>query len=274
MSSIPISVLMTAYNAEKYIQDSIESIRKQTYKNFEFLILDDGSYDNTYKIAKSYEKKDKRIKVYKNNRNKNIAPSRNLLLKKSKGEFIAWADADDISTPDRLKLEFEYLKKHPEVGIVGGYLRIFNEKGKLSLRKFAEDDTSLRKLIFRYSPVAQPSAMIRREVFHYIGLYNKNLSPAEDIDMSFRIGTKYAFANLQQVVLKYRDYTKSQTYIHLKKIELLTIKTRLKYIFHPRYTFYLLDLFYNIAQMVTILIMPAKIRIILFNKFRNTDIIS
>lgn len=265
-----VSVLMPAFNAQPYIDESIKSILRQSFKNFELLILDDASTDNTYKFAKRYEKKDKRVRVFCNKLNKNIAVSRNILVSKARGKYIAWQDADDVSVKDRLKWQVNFLKKHPDVGMVGGYLKFFNKDGVQNIRKYASNDKQLRKKIFRYSPVAQPTAMIKKEALEYAGKYGKNLSPAEDIEISFRIGVKYQFANIPKITLKYRNYHQSSTYQKLKKVELVTIKTRLTYIFHKSYSFSLMDLVYNILQLASIFLIPARLKIKLFNLIRNS----
>ena len=103
-SSMPLlTVLMPVYNAEKFLDESIGSILSQTYTDFEFLILDDGSTDNSLKIIKTYAKEDKRIKVLVNNKNQKTAKSRNILIQKTTTEFVAWMDADDISVPHWLQ---------------------------------------------------------------------------------------------------------------------------------------------------------------------------
>lgn len=265
-----ISVLMPLYNAEKYLIESINSILDQSFRDFELIILDDASTDNSLNIARKLEKKDKRIKVFQNKTNKNIATSRNILLEKAQGEYIAWQDADDISSKKRLEWQVEFLDMYPQVGIVGGYLQFFDERVDQGIRRYDTDDKNLRKKIFRYSPVAQPTAMIRKEALIFAGKYGKDLSPAEDIDMSFRIGEKYQFANIPEVTLRYRNYDQSSTYQKLKKIETVTIRTRFKYWNHPNYSFSLFDLVYNGLQWLSIFLIPSKWKIQLFNLLRNS----
>src|ERR1035437_799289 len=184
-----ISVLMPAYNAEKYIGEAIESILNQTFKDFELIIVNDASTDSTLSIIQKFAKKDKRVKVYENKKNLYIAANRNRLIKLANGKYVAWQDADDISMLKRLEHQYKFLEKYKEVGIVGGFLQFFNDKeGNTSIRKYAASDKDLRKTIFRYSPVAQPAAMIRRKILNEVGEYNLKYPPAEDIDMSFRIG--------------------------------------------------------------------------------------
>lgn len=268
-----ISVLIPAYNASNTLGEAVESILNQSYRNFEVVIIDDASTDATWNIIKKYAAKDKRIRPYRNKTNLYIAQVRNQLITYARGIYVAWQDADDISVSDRLKLQMNILEKNKRIGIVGGYLQFFDEEnGDLSLRKYKTDDASLRRTIFRYSPVAQPAAMIRRKCFAELGTYNPAFPPAEDIDMSFRIGTKYQFANIPRVVLRYRLHYTSATFKRLRHIELTTISIRKSYMKNPAYTFSFVDLVYNIIQFLLIFVLPARLKITLFNYFRNSSV--
>ena len=183
-----ISVVIPAYNAEIYLSEAIESIINQTFKDFELIIIDDSSVDNSWEIIKKYSLQDNRIKIYRNEVNLGIAGNRNKGISLSSGEYLAWQDADDISIATRLERQVSFMEAHQEVGIVGGYLEIFRHNEILSERHYPLDDLSLRRCIFRYSPIAQPTAMIRAEAFKKVGVYDLSLPPAEDLDMTFRIG--------------------------------------------------------------------------------------
>ena len=123
-----LTVLMPVYNAEKFLAESINSILSQTYSNFEFVILDDGSTDNSLKIIKAYAKEDKRIKILVNNKNQKTAKSRNILLKKATTEFIAWMDADDISLPYWLQTQMDFLKQNSNIDVVSCHLQFFGDR--------------------------------------------------------------------------------------------------------------------------------------------------
>jgi glycosyltransferase involved in cell wall biosynthesis len=268
-SSPKISVLMPAYNAEKYIGEAIESILSQTLTDFEFIIIDDCSIDRTWKIIQDYTSKDRRIIALKNEKNLGIAGNRNKLVGLARGEYIVWQDADDISMNYRIEHQYDYMKNHKDVGICGGWLKFFNDKGKSSLRKYKEKDEDLRKTIFRYSPVAQPAAILRKEAIKQAGLYDINYPPAEDLDMSFRIGMKYKFANLQEPVIKYRENDTSATFTRLKTIELKTISIRLKYANNEFYKMSAGDQMYNVLQYLSMFLIPTRLKIGLFNMLRN-----
>lgn len=270
MKKAKVSVLTPAYNAEGFIGLAIESILKQTYSDFEYIIIDDCSTDGTWKLIQKYSKKDKRIKIARNEKNLYIAGARNTLIKRASGKYIVWQDADDISEPNRIEHQFNYLEKHPEVGIVGGFLEFFDESGVKGLRKYAATDNELRKRIFRFSPVAQPAAMIRREVFEKVGIYDLRFPPAEDLDMSFRIGKFFKFANLQEVVIKYRETLTSATFTRLKKIEKTSIAIRYSYMNDPAYKVSFVDKVYNLLHYFSIFLIPPKLKIWLFNQIRNS----
>ena len=124
-----ISVIMPAYNAEKYIGEAIESILNQTLKDFELIIVNDASTDSTGNIIKSYAEKDSRIVVLVNENNLNIAGSLNRGISVAKGTFIARMDADDIALPERLEMQAKVMSENPQVAVVGNDIQLINESG-------------------------------------------------------------------------------------------------------------------------------------------------
>ncbi len=265
-----VSVLMPAYNAEKYISASIESILGQSFSEFELIIVDDASADQTWKIMQAQAAADPRIRIFQNEKNVGISLSRNRAIEQARAPVIAWQDADDISFPERLNHEYAFLIDHPDVGIVGGFLQFFSEQGNSGLRKYYPDDARLRKNIFKYQAVSQPGAMVRKECFDTVGLFDSAFSGAEDLDMTFRIGTKYRFANLQEPVIRYRENEQSTTFTKLRTMESCTLAVRKKYAHGYGYTMSLSDKIYNALQSISINLLPAKLRIKLFNFLRNS----
>lgn len=270
MTTPLVSVLTPAYNAGSYLAQTIEGVLNQTYENFEFIIINDCSTDNTYEIAKSYAEKDRRVRLVDNKENLGIAGNRNKAISLAKGEYIVWQDADDISVPTRIEKQVAFMENHPEVGICGGYLRFFDSTGVLGVRKYEAEDRLLRQTIFRFSPVAQPAAIIRKSAVDYAGKYDLAVVPAEDLDMSFRIGIKYKFANIPEVLVEYREHPNSATFSKLKKMELNTIKIRNKYANAPGYCMTVADKLYNFAHFASIFIIPPRTKIWLFSKIRNS----
>ncbi len=265
-----ISVVMPVYDAEAYLQEAIESVLNQTFNDFEFIIVDDASTDNSYKIIEEYSKKDERIVVLKNEKNSGIAETRTKGTKYAKGKYIAVADADDISIRTRFKEQYDYLESHQDCGVVGGFIELFDsDTGKVTgVRKYFEDDERLRKRLFLYCPVAQPVSMIRRDVFYNVGFYDPRYPPAEDLDLWFRIGTKYRFANIQKVLLRYRVHKNSATISKIRKMEANTLEIRKKYSRGYGYSMTLFDKLYNTIIRITSFV-PYNIKIMVFNFIRD-----
>ncbi|HXK49687.1 MAG TPA: glycosyltransferase family 2 protein, partial [Clostridiales bacterium] len=113
-----ISVIMSVYNSEQYLQESIDSILDQTFNDFEFIITDDCSTDGSFEIIKSYAMLDKRIKYFRNSENIGLTKSLNLMLDIAKGKYIARMDSDDISMPDRFSKQFDFMENNPEIGVL------------------------------------------------------------------------------------------------------------------------------------------------------------
>lgn len=267
-----VSVIIPAYNCAEFISETLESVLGQTYQDFEIIVIDDCSKDNTWEIICRYAKSDSRIHAFKNDTNLGIAGNRNRGISLSSGKYIAWQDADDISLPMRLEHQVSFMEKNESVGIVGGYLEIFRCDQILGIRKYAETDKDLRRCIFRYSPVAQPSAMLRKSALDRVGPYDLRYPPAEDLDMTFRIGRFYELANLPEVLIRYRESDASATFTRLRKIELSTLAIRWKNFWFSEYQATVVDLVYNIVHFFSIWLIPTKIKIKIFNYFRNAGI--
>lgn len=151
MKAKTISIVMSVYNGQRHLRESIKSILSQTYRNFEFLIVDDASTDNSLKIINKYSKKDKRIKIIKNKKNIGLTRSLNRAIKQAKGKYIARQDADDFSEKNRLELQLKFLEKNKEIFLCGTGFSVVDNKsntvGKIAQKmKYAEVEKKLRKM--------------------------------------------------------------------------------------------------------------------------------
>jgi glycosyltransferase involved in cell wall biosynthesis len=199
-----VSVLMPVYNTpEEYLRAAIESILKQTFQDFEFLILDDGSTENNVEaVVHSYT--DSRIVFGSNGKNLGIASSRNKLIDLSVGEYLAVMDHDDISLPERLRVQADYLDSHPEVGVLGAWME------KLPRRKvvrYPETNAEIEDMLMYHPPFAHPSIMFRKNVLLRNGIrYDREFKVADDYDMYIHLIGKTHFANLPLVLFRYRSH--------------------------------------------------------------------
>lgn len=263
-----VSVIVPVYNSEKYLVEAVNSITGQTYNDLEIIIIDDKSTDNSLAMANKLAATDSRIKVVANEKNLGIGGNRALGIQLARGEYICWQDADDISLSDRVMLQSAYLDSHPEVGVVGGFITFFDEKGDGVTRTYKEHDAELRKTIFRYNPIAQPAAMFRKTVYDTVGGYDESYKVSEDLEMLFRAGESYEFANVQQVVLRYRQSDSSLTASKMYEMERVALMIRRKYKDSPAYNFTLIDWIFNAVQRMT-MFMPASLRKSLFRIVRG-----
>lgn len=268
-----VSVVMPAYNAEKYVAEAIESILSQTFQDFEFIIIDDSSTDETWSIIQKYSKLNSRIRPYKNESNLKLSKTLNRGIDLASGTYIARMDADDISTVARLEKQCNYMEQHPDVGIVGGAMEIMNVDGKtIGKRSYRLTDEQIRKKIYRYSPFCHPAIMIRSSILKSAGTYDGIWNPAEDYELYFRIGKYSQFANLQDVLLRYRIIPKSMTTGSTSKMYWKTVEIRRKYSDQGPYTMKWSDKVYGALQMLAMYIIPPSWKIRLFNVIRNDKV--
>jgi glycosyltransferase involved in cell wall biosynthesis len=222
-------------------------------------------------VIQAFAHNDSRICAYKNSKNLGIAGNRNKGVSLATGKYLVWQDADDISMPKRLEKQYRFMEAHPDVGIVGGQIELFRGQKALGVRKYPLDDAALRRCIFRYSPIAQPAAMVRLDALREAGEYNLRFPPAEDIDMTFRIGEHYDLANIEEVVVRYRESETSATFTRLRKMELSTLEIRRKYSVSAHYQMTLGDRIYNWLHFISVWLVPPRLKIQLFNLWRNSS---
>ena len=195
-----VSVLMPAYNAEKYIAESIESILNQTFSDFEFIIINDGSTDNTAKIVREYARRDSRIKFIDNKKNMGVAKTRNQLLDNAVGKYIAYQDSDDISLAHRLAYQVDFLDSHPDISVVGAAMETFPKYEKLV---YVERPKLLD--FYGYNAVSNAVVMFRRsDILKYGFKYKENYQTCEDYDFWVQIVRVLKIYNLPEVLIKYR----------------------------------------------------------------------
>lgn len=196
-----ISVVMPVYNEEKYLKETIDSILNQTYTDFEFIIVNDGSTDRTDEIILSY--KDKRIVYLKNETNLQIVKTLNKGIKCAKGKYIARMDADDISLPERFEKQTAFMESNPEIGVCGTWVQIFGDNKITRTRKYPTASNEIKMALMFYSPIVHPSVFIRKSLFDKYA-YTEDYEKAEDYYLWYQVKNNFNFANLPQVLLKHR----------------------------------------------------------------------
>lgn len=210
MNSPLVSVVMSVYNSEKYLSDSIESILNQSFSNFEFLIFDDGSTDESKNIIAEYARLDPRIKASYSSINQGYVGYLNQGISEAGGKYIARMDSDDISLDNRLHTQVEYLETHLNVNALGSSTIRIDSKGKeLGLSSRVENPSDLFWLSFFTNPLSHPTVMFRRDILQKIGGYNADKLPSEDYDLWTRVLLHGDIGNINEPLLKYREHESS-----------------------------------------------------------------
>ncbi len=199
-----ITVVMPVYNAERYIDKAIKSVLAQTYQDFEFIIIDDASTDNTSEILKRFD--DPRIRTIKNPNNLGLTKSLNKAIREAKGTYIARMDADDISIPHRLETQLNFLKKNTDHALVGSSYYQIDDTGRIiSLVRVLSDDNEIRAGLKKQNWFGHGSIMMLKSAFLQCGGYDESFKYAQDYDLWLRISEKYKVANIGEPLYQWRS---------------------------------------------------------------------
>lgn len=212
-----ISIIMPVYNRERYLEEAVKSVLGQSYSNFELIIVDDGSTDNSLNIAREFAEQDKRVTVITLKEHKGIAVARNEGLRRARGGFITQLDSDDVMLPDAIKSRVQFLNSHPEVDFVFGKIhRFIDKEGNPIENNYSQEVKQFYRMEKNYNfyervrklalpiPNVNSTSMFRRDVFFRSGYYEESLPPAEDKDFSFRIMRESNISYLDEPIIFYR----------------------------------------------------------------------
>lgn len=198
-----LTVIMPVFNTAPYVAKAIESVLAQTHLDFELLIVDDGSTDNSSAVARGFQ--DSRIRVFANESNAGKVAVCNDALNHSRGKYVTVHDSDDYSSPDRFQQQISFLEAHPEFGMCGTWFYEIDESGSVIREIDLESDPDrLRVLIRSDSQFHGPTMIFRRDILEQIGGLYRDFHNKEDVDLSMRIAEKYPVKNLAQHLYYYR----------------------------------------------------------------------
>lgn len=202
MKNTFLSVVMPVYNGQKYLREAIDSVFAQTYTNFELLVIDDGSTDQSVEIIKSY--KDPRIRLLQNGANYGVGYTRNVGLIEAKGNYLAWMDCDDLIHPERFEKQLKFLQENPTIGICGTWWVRIGEGRPRALRSSTDSDIIKASLLF-YPAINPATAMYNMEIVKKSGIkYDRRLLVAEDYDFYFEASFHFPLRNIGEVLYSYR----------------------------------------------------------------------
>ncbi|MFW5642330.1 MAG: glycosyltransferase [Roseicyclus sp.] len=207
-----VSVLMGAYNAERFLREALDDLLAQTMADFELVVVDDGSTDATSSILEDYARRDGRIVLLRNGRNLGLPASLNRGLARCRADIVARADADDRYMPDRLARQLAFLEAHPEVGLMSCAVEKIDEQGRsLFVNRFPTKDGEIRMRELFVNCFSHPGVMFRRRLVEEVGGYDETLLSSQDADLWQRLRRRTVAANLDAPLVRYRKHTAQNT---------------------------------------------------------------
>ncbi len=206
MSELPlVSVVMAVYNGSAYLEEAIESILSQTYAKFEFIIINDGSSDDTTNVIKSFSEKDQRIIILNNEHNLGLTKSLNKGVNLAHGEFIARMDADDVSLSNRLKEQVDFLIKNADYVCVGSNVDLINAEGKKTGTVKLPEIAFIPNYLKKRNCFVHGTLMFRSSALPKVGGYDENYQLAQDYELLLRLSNDGQLGNIDRVLYRLRE---------------------------------------------------------------------
>lgn len=213
-----ISVVMAVHNGMPFLLQAVDSILAQTYKNFEFIVVDDASIDKSWKYLKSI--KDRRLVLLQNNKNIGLASTLNKGLKHARGDFIARMDADDISLPKRLEIQLNFMIKNPDIDLCGTWVNKINERGEnVGQWKPSIADSSIKRYLGWHTAIIHPTFFAKAKFFKQLNYYDPEYDYAEDYELLMRARSRFKMANIPQKLLRWRLWDNRRSRQSWEKME-------------------------------------------------------
>jgi len=227
MTPSRVSVVMSVYNGERYLAEAIESILGQTFTDFEFIIINDGSTDGTAGILRSYD--DPRLRIVEQT-NIGLTRSLNRGISLARGEYIARMDDDDVALPERLTQHVAFLDTHPRVGVVGSACRVIDElNGREWVYRVPLSDEQLRRHLIRGNPFVHTSVTMRKSVLQAVGGYNEDYPYLQDYELWVRLAGRTRLANLPDVLVVHRHHWGTVSTTRSTELLRLWLRMRIRY---------------------------------------------
>lgn len=203
-----LSVLMAVYNGGCYLAPAVDSILNQTFRDFEFIIVNDGSTDKTRERLEAYAKKDSRVRLIHQEKNLGLTVALNCGLSQARGKYLARMDADDVSMPERFARQLDWMETHPDCGVSGTAYRIMDAGGTTQLDcHFSNEHHYLLWYLCFQNPLAHPSVMLRTTLLRDVGGYREQARYSEDFDLWWRLATVTEIGFLPEVLVSLRRHS-------------------------------------------------------------------
>jgi glycosyltransferase involved in cell wall biosynthesis len=264
---------MSNYNGAKFLAQAIESILNQTYSDFEFIIIDDGSTDNSRVIAEEYAAKDKRIILSHNKKNLTLPTSLNLGLLSVHGEYIVRMDSDDVAMPRRIEKLLSFMEEpgNENIAVCGSMCEVIDENSKvIGMKKFPQEDIEIKEALWFRNPIQHSAAIIRKRCLDELGGYNVSFPQTQDYELWFRIGRTYKLHNFPEALLQYRVHGGNAIFKKQKNMIRLALRARRMGVRDYGYKMTFSGRIFNIATYIALLL-PSSFVVWLFARFQGNE---
>lgn len=272
-SSAPtVSVVMPVFNAALYLSAAINSIIHQSFQDWELIVVDDGSSDNSLEIAQGFVAFDGRVKVF-TLPHSGVATAANYAISQASGQYLARMDADDVAFPHRLAKQLDFLKQHQGMIAAGTQCVVINEQGKTTGKKlFPTSASKIKEMMFYYYPLQQPSLMVNTALLPKDFVwYSPGLEAAEEHELLFKLLQYGEVENMPEFLLFYRIHSHNTTKINPKRDFWQILKTRLKGVYHYGHLPSIRAVVFTFAQLLTVGLLPQKLIYPIYLKLRGLD---
>jgi glycosyltransferase involved in cell wall biosynthesis len=220
----PLSVVLPVYNGARFLKGALDSILSQDFREFECIVINDGSTDQSPSILEDYRRRDARLHVV-HQRNFGLVDTLNRGVSLSRAPLIARMDADDVCLPGRFKTQMQYFLGRDDLAVLGGQIQLIDEEGRLlRLVDYPACGEELKALLYKGSPVAHPAVMLRKAAVEKVGLYRQAFAHAEDYDLWLRLHEAgYAIENLKTPLINYRQHSENVSVVHRRQQQFVTL---------------------------------------------------
>ncbi len=258
MKSPKISVIMAVYNGMPFIREAVASVLSQSYKKFEFIIVNDASTDTTMKYLNSL--KDKRINIINNHKNLGLALSLNKALNVANGKYIARMDADDISMPNRLEAQLNYMEDHSQIALCGCWAELINEKGnKIGVKRYPIQTEKIKLTLLHYPCIIHPTFFAKRRFYEELKGYDPSYDFAEDYELLMRARNKFQMANINKTLLKWRLWDKRRSRQDMHFMDKIDLKIKIESLKRDGFNIY--ALFTVASKFALTYLLPLSLKI-------------
>lgn len=217
-----VSVVIPVFNGAVYLEETVQSVLKNTYKKIEILLIDDGSKDESKNLCRRLSKKYRKVSFYSFHKNNGLGRILNYALKKAKGEFICRINQDDRMAPKRIETQVRFLLRHPKIVAVGSNIKLFDSKGNKQIIHFPQTDIEIKRLWHMVSPFSDPSVMYRKSIALSVGGYKQEFWPADDTHLWIRMGVVGKLANINKPLVEVRYHDNAASIKYFRKLAQVT----------------------------------------------------